>query len=123
MKSLSDLLGAGRPTVPTTDDFPRAVGSRLRLQRMAFAWRQSDLAIRAGVSVQTVKAVEKGQSIAYDSLLRLLLALGQGGDFLQMLESPNFPDLASHERYLALRKAPVKSLGHRRVRLKPSESA
>lgn len=121
MKSLSELLSARRAPPPTITDFPREVGERLRLQRMAFEWRQADLARQAGVSVQTVKSAEKGESISYESILRLLLALGHGGDFLKMLEAPNFPSLQAHERYLALKSAPAQSLGGKRVRTKSLE--
>jgi transcriptional regulator with XRE-family HTH domain len=120
-KSLSDLITARRPAVPAISDFPREVGKRLRLERMAFEWRQADLAKRAGVSAQTVKSAEKGESISYESILRLLLALGHGGDFLQMLEAPNFPNLRAHERYLELKTSSSKSLGGKRVRTKIQE--
>lgn len=117
MKSLSDFITNRRPLPPSITEFPREVGERLRLQRVAFEWRQTDLAKRAGVSVQTVKSVEKGQAISYKSLLRLLLALGHGGDFLKMLEAPNFPHLRAHERYHALKTTPSLS-GGKRVRTK-----
>lgn len=122
MKSLSDFIADRRPTAPSITEFPREVGDRLRLQRMAFEWRQTDLAKRAGVSVQTVKSVEKGEAISYESVLRLLLALGHGGDFLKMLEAPNFPHLRAHERYLELKTSPS-LLGGKRVRTKSPEKS
>jgi transcriptional regulator with XRE-family HTH domain len=90
---------------------------------MAFDWRQSDLAERAGVSVQTVKALEKGEAVSYESLLRLLLAFGHGGDFLRMLEAPNFPHLRAHDRYLALREEDAPGATRKRIRRKVSEGA
>ncbi|MGH8464224.1 MAG: helix-turn-helix domain-containing protein [Pseudomonas sp.] len=68
------------------DAFPMEVGRRLRLQRVAFGWRQSDLRLHAGVTVQTIKKVEKGEAISSSNLLRILLAPSQGTDFLNMLE-------------------------------------
>ena len=114
MKSLNELVPAPRRKPPSLSAFPSEVGARLRRQRMAFGWRQADLAERAGVSVQTVKAMEKGESIAYESLLRLLLALGHGADFLRMLESPHFPTLRAQELYLEL--SATDTLKARRVR-------
>ena len=70
MRDLSDLMAQRRPDVPTMDNFPPEVGRRLRLQRIAFKWRQADLAARAGVSVQTIKAVEKGQAVSQNCARR-----------------------------------------------------
>ena len=117
MKTLMKMVSGQHRKPPLLSDFPREVGARLRRQRMAFAWRQADLAERAGVSVQTVKAMEKGEPVAYESLLRLLLALGHGVDFLRMLESPHFPTLRAQERYLELSQTPA--LPAKRVRAAP----
>ncbi|MGO4701595.1 helix-turn-helix domain-containing protein [Dyella sp. 2RAB6] len=114
MKNLRELVSGQQRKPPSLSDFPQEVGARLRRQRMAFSWRQADLAERAGVSVQTVKSVEKGDPVAYESLLRLLLALGHGVDFLRMLESPHFPTLRAQERYLEL--SATNALKARRVR-------
>ncbi|PZT15038.1 hypothetical protein A7Y00_21560 [Stenotrophomonas maltophilia] len=103
MKNLDDLLGGGRgnePTFSTMSDVSEQIGERLRRQRVAFEWRQSDVAKRAGVSVQTVKAMEKGDPISGESLFRLLLAFGHGPDLLRVLESPHFPNLNAHKRYV-----------------------
>ncbi|URL60166.1 helix-turn-helix transcriptional regulator [Luteibacter flocculans] len=118
MKQLSDFIGKRRVKTPSMDIFPMEVGRRLRLQRIAFRWRQSDLALRAGVSVQTIKTVEKGEAISSWNLLRILLALNQGSDFLKMLEAPNFPSLKAHEHYLQLTSVKGPSLLGRRVRTK-----
>jgi transcriptional regulator with XRE-family HTH domain len=118
MKQLSDFIGNRRVKTPSMDIFPIEVGRRLRLQRIAFRWRQSDLAVRAGVSVQTIKTVEKGEAISSWNLLRILLALNQGADFLKMLEAPNFPSLKAHEHFLQLTSAMGPSLLGRRVRTK-----
>lgn len=118
MKQLSDFIGSGRMPPPSVDSFPTEVGRRLRLQRIAFGWRQSDLALRSGVSVQTIKTVEKGEAISSWNLLRVVLALNQGSDFLSMLEAPNFPNLKAQEHYSQLTRAKDPSLLGRRVRRK-----
>ncbi|GEM_PF-717624 len=118
MKNLSDFIGEYREIPPSVDAFPTEVGRRLRLQRIAFGWRQSDLALHAGVSVQTIKKVEKGEAISSSNLLRILLALSQGTDFLNMLAAPNFPSLKAHDRYVQLTSPKAPSLLGRRVRTK-----
>ena len=102
MKSLNEIVGRDVGGAPSLSDFPLAVGHRLRHQRVAFHWRQADLAEQAGVSVQTVKALEKGKTISYENLIRVLLAFGHGIDFLRMLETPHFPNLLAQERYVEL---------------------
>lgn len=107
LPSLEDLLGRSRirepSDAPPMADFLEQIGERLRLQRAAFEWRQADVAERAGVSVQTVKAVEKGEMVSGESFFRLLTAFGHAPDLLKMLESPHFPTLHSHQRYVELK--------------------
>ena len=109
LPSLEDLLGSSRTResaeAPAMADFLEQIGERLRLQRAAFEWRQADVAERAGVSVQTVKAVEKGEMVSGESFFRLLTAFGHGSDLLKMLESPHFPTLHSHQRYVELKNS------------------
>lgn len=119
MKSLRELVSGHRQEPTSLSEFPRAVGERVRHQRQAFGLRQSDLAEKVGVSVQTIKSVEKGEPVSYENLFRLLLALGHGGDFLRMLESPHFPSLRAQERYVELKST---SASHaRRVRATAEE--
>ncbi|SAI71692.1 transcriptional regulator%2C y4mF family [Bordetella ansorpii] len=117
MKTLDDLLRVDQgyePVLSNMLEVSRQIGERLRRQRVAFDWRQADVAERAGVSVQTVKAVEKGDPVSGESLLRLLLAFGHGCDLIRMLESPHFPDLDSHQRYVEMGGAATSV--HKRVR-------
>lgn len=105
MKTLHELIYAHRREPPSLSDFPREVGDRVRLQRLAFSWCQAELAERADVSAETIKSMEEGGHIAIEDLYRVLLTLGHGVDFLRMLESPHFPTLRAHERYLELKSA------------------
>lgn len=116
MKSFDEFIDKRRPSGPSLSEFPKEVGGRLRRQRMAFEWRQTDLAVHAGVSVQTIKSAEKGGPISYESLIRLLIALGHGTDFLRMLEAPHFPNLSAQERFVE--SEPTERLEAKRVRPK-----
>jgi transcriptional regulator with XRE-family HTH domain len=61
-----------------TDDAALAeLGSRLARARLARNLTQQQLADQAGVSVDTVRRLERRQSITLTALLRLLRALGQ----------------------------------------------
>jgi transcriptional regulator with XRE-family HTH domain len=53
------------------------LGSRLARARLARNLTQKQLADQAGVSVDTVRRLERKQSITLTALLRLLRALGQ----------------------------------------------
>lgn len=114
MKSLHEMLGLDRKEAPPFCDFLLAVGERLRRQRLAVQWRQSDLAKRAGVSVQTIKAMEKGTPISCENLIRVLLTFGHGMDFLRMLETPHFPNLLAQERFIELDRP--EALHNKRIR-------
>ncbi|RUL67696.1 helix-turn-helix domain-containing protein [Dyella choica] len=118
MKSLDDLISRHRPKVPSAAEFPRQVGERIRRQRMAFHWRQVDLAERAGVSESTIKAMEKGSAISSDNLLRLLLALGHGADVLKMLDAPHYPNLDAQARFFGNKSISARTLATKRVRPK-----
>lgn len=85
---------------------------------MAFAWRQADLAERAGVSESTIKAAEKGSPVSSGNLLRLLLALGHGSDVLKMLDSPHYPNLDAQARFFEMKPASSPVLATKRVRPK-----
>lgn len=120
---LDDLLGTtpfGQATqMPSVSGVMQGMGALLKRQRMAFAWRQADVAGRAGVSVQTVKAMEAGDAVSGESLLRILMAFGHAPDLLGMLASPHYPDLRSHERFVRMGSESTPTA--RRIRSKPAE--
>ena len=74
-----------------TDDAALAeLGSRLARARLARNLTQRQLADQAGVSVDTVRRLERRQSITLTALLRLLRALGQL-DVLDLLLGDELP--------------------------------
>ncbi len=63
------------------EEIRRELGARLKAQRLAQGVAQEELAARAGVSVGTVKNLEKRGQASLDSLLRVALALGLADHF------------------------------------------
>ena len=90
------------PPLPTIEEFPTEIGARLKRQRLAFGWSQEEMAQKAQVSVQTIKAQEAGRWITLESLMKILMALGHGREFLELLEDPFFPSLAAQKTYVEL---------------------
>ena len=75
----------------------KALGARLKAQRLAQSITQSELAARAGVSAGTVKNLEsKGQS-SMDSIVRVGLVLGLTDD-LQTLFTLKVKSIAQMEQ-------------------------
>ena len=81
----------------TPAEIGQELGRRLRAQRLAQALGQVELAQRAGVSAGTIKNLEgKGQA-SFQSLLRVVAALGLI-DELQDLFMPKVRSIAEMER-------------------------
>lgn len=121
MKSLDEILLAGRPRSVSLEALPSVLGERIRQQRLAFEWRQSDLAVRAGVSTQTIKAMETGANVSLLSFLQVLNVLGHGPDLVHLLERPHFPSLEAMSRHEALLQGASGPASKRRMRLKSDE--
>jgi DNA-binding XRE family transcriptional regulator len=66
-------------------DFVPGMGQRVRLLRIAYGWRQTDLAARAAISVDKITAIElerKRGSLSFKNAIRLAAALDTSLDFL-----------------------------------------
>jgi DNA-binding XRE family transcriptional regulator len=62
--------------VPRVREIHSEVGNFRRLQRVAKGWRQDDLAKEAGLSVQTIGAIEAGGDAKTSTLVAIVGALG-----------------------------------------------
>lgn len=60
----------------TVDEIAQELAGRLKAARLAQGLQQSELALRAGVSAGTVKALEKNGQSTVTSLIRVVQALG-----------------------------------------------
>ncbi|HEY4086375.1 MAG TPA: hypothetical protein VGM43_10580 [Bryobacteraceae bacterium] len=68
----------------TPDEVRREIAGRFKARRLSGAMTQMDLAVRAGMSLGSLKRFEATGQIALDSLLRVALALGRLEDFDQI---------------------------------------
>lgn len=101
MISLDDFILSGRAAPPLSDaQLLSAIATSVRRQRRAFGLRQEDLALRANVSRQAIKSLERGARVTAATLVRVLVALGHGKDLVSVLESPHYPSIAAHERFV-----------------------
>ncbi|MER8281422.1 MULTISPECIES: helix-turn-helix transcriptional regulator [Acinetobacter] len=64
---------------------------RLRKERLYLEMTQSDVATRAGVSMNTVSNLEAGRNVSFENLVRVAMVLGR----LKELEELFKPDLNS----------------------------
>lgn len=81
MRPLSQLL-------LTPGDASALLSRRVREARKARGWNQTELAERAGVSVNTVARLEQSGSAQLGNFLRILTALGHLADLEAVLRPP-----------------------------------
>jgi transcriptional regulator with XRE-family HTH domain len=70
----------------THQEIRAALGTRLRAQRLAQALSQDELAERAGVSLSTLKRLEKSCDTSFEALVRVAMALGLAAQFETLFE-------------------------------------
>ncbi len=73
------------------------LGARLRAQRLAQGLPQAELAAMAGVSLGTIKSLERGGSTSLETFIRVVQALGLT-DHLQPLFALPRQSIAQMER-------------------------
>ena len=57
-------------------DYMRMLGARLQLYRISKDLTQQDLEEKSGVSVRSISRLEQGSSVQWESLCKVLIALG-----------------------------------------------
>ncbi len=70
----------------TYSEISKEMGARLRKQRLSQLLTQEIVAERAGVSVGTVKNLEKKGQASLESLVRIVIALGLTDDLQPIFE-------------------------------------
>lgn len=64
-------------TNATPSELEAALGEQIRAERLRKNMTMADLAVKAGVSDQTVRALETGKGGRVESLIRVVVALGR----------------------------------------------
>lgn len=61
----------------TPAELEASLGEQIRAERLRKNMTMADLAVKAGVSDQTVRALEAGKGARVESLIRVVVALGR----------------------------------------------
>lgn len=86
----------------------RALGERLRRVRLSRGLTQQELAVRAGVSLSTLKLLERQGKGSLQRLVRVALVLGAAADFGDLFREPGAESIEAvkrRERQRAPRRA------------------
>lgn len=71
---------------------------RLRKERLALQMTQADVAVRAGISINTVSNLEAGRSVGFENVVRVAMVLGRSKE-LEELFLPKLDSLEDILRY------------------------
>ena len=77
----------------TAPQIAEAIAKRLKKRRKERHFTQAELAKRAGVSFASYKRFEQKHEIAFDSLIKIAIALGCEKDFEQLFETRQFSSI------------------------------
>lgn len=80
------------------DELLRLLCSRLKNERLAQQLTQAELALRAGLSVNTISSVEGARNVSFESIIRMAMVLGRSGE-IEGLFKPKLESLYDLERY------------------------
>ncbi len=75
-------------SIATSEQIEVAICEKIEHIRLARNVTQVDLAEQAGVSLRTVRRLEKGQGVSLDTFIRVLIALGVQQNLEAMLPDP-----------------------------------
>jgi len=84
----------------TPEEIVQRICDRLRVERVAQAMTQGELAARAGVSKSTISNVESGHSVKLEYIVRVAMALGRSSE-LENLFLPSLGSIDDVNRYEA----------------------
>ena len=76
-------------TLASPEDIERALGERLAKLRLARNINQTTLAAEAGVSRRTISNLENGEGVSFDTLIRVMRALGVIERLADLLPDPD----------------------------------
>lgn len=102
--------------VKTPEDLERELGEQLRAERLRQNITMEDLCLKAGVSKQTLRALETGAGSRVISLIRVIDALGHGAWLTTFRPSVRISPLQI-ARGVASRQRAARSVYARKLRL------
>ena len=73
----------------------REIGGRIRSHRLARGWTQAELAERSGISLSTLKLLEREGKGSLQRLAKVAVILNLDGELRELFSSP--PAFDSHE--------------------------
>jgi putative transcriptional regulator len=76
-------------SVATSEQIERALCERVEALRLAQNRTQADLAAEAGIGVRTLRRLEKGDGVAFDTMIRVMIALGLQDQLSSFLPDPS----------------------------------
>ncbi|HAV1831896.1 TPA: helix-turn-helix transcriptional regulator [Enterobacter hormaechei subsp. steigerwaltii] len=85
-------------TLTRPDELLRLLCGRLKNERLAQQLTQAELALRAGLSVNTISSVEGARNVSFESIIRMAMVLGRS-DEIEGLFKPKLESLHDLERY------------------------
>jgi putative transcriptional regulator len=76
-------------SVATSEQIERALCGRIEALRLAQNRTQANLATEAGIGVRTLRRLEKGEGVAFDTMIRVMIALGLQDQLSSFLPDPS----------------------------------
>ena len=77
----------------TVPQIAESLAKRVQKRRKERHFTQAELAMRAGVSFASYKRFEQKHEIAFDSLIKIAIALGMEKDFDELFATPYFSSI------------------------------
>ena len=77
----------------TVPQIAESLAKRVQKRRKERHFTQAELAMRAGVSFASYKRFEQKHEIAFDSLIKIAIALGMEKDFDKLFATPYFSSI------------------------------
>ena len=76
-------------SIATSEQIETDLCKKVEHIRLARNITQADLSDQAGVSLRTIRNLEKGQGVSFDTFIRVLIALGVQQNLRAMLPDPS----------------------------------
>jgi len=91
------LMPNVHPSLMLPTEAARLLAGRVKGLRLLRGWKQTTLAVRAGVTVASLKRFERTGLVSLESLLKLAHALGRLPEFAELLRPPEAQSIAELE--------------------------